>query len=106
MNAYARRPLTRRRPAARAAPTRAKVPAGGRASASPVLLVDRLLRDAELICDLLPRPALCARVANVQRLELFKEAPERGDAAQTDFRVGALGLACEFRGGGHAVNRS
>src|SRR3982751_6276306 len=56
-----------------------------------MLLVDGLFADAEGVGDLLPRPALGAGVADLERLERLGEPVEGDDRAQTDRRVGTAG---------------
>src|SRR5690349_2589833 len=56
-----------------------------------MLLVDGLLADAERVGDLLPRPALGAGVADLERLERLGQPVEGDDRAQADRRVGAAG---------------
>ena len=62
-------------------------PSARAAAPAAVLLVDRLLADAERPGDLLPRPAALARVVDLQRLERLEQRPQRRHRGQPDLGV-------------------
>lgn len=68
-----------------------------------MLLVNRLTAGAERFGDFLPRPSLFARVAHLECLEALEELSQRDDSPESDRRILAGGVGCEFEGLAHGV---
>lgn len=69
-----------------------------------MLLVDRLAGHPEFRRDVLPRPALGPRTADLGGLQMFQQSPQRADGPQPDFRVTIPSRCGEIRRFRHAVN--
>src|SRR3954467_6044735 len=67
-----------------------------RPAAARVLLLHGLSADAEHLGDLLPRPAVLAGLAALERLETLDKGCHRPDGTEADRRVLAAGSGCHL----------
>ena len=69
-----------------------------------MLLVDRVAGHPKFRRDVLPRPTLGARTADLGRLQMFEQSPQRADGPQPDLRVTIPSRCGEIRRFRHDVN--